>query len=295
MTNAVLYVFYTSPRTCALRLKLMRSINPNVRFYGICTDRPENIHKFKPVFDELDDAWVFPFVNPKWHWHNLDKVVCTWFVERGANLPFDRLLVLDWDVLLLNPVSTWTSLVDERSAKFIDVWENTQPENNHWTRSTNEEFVSFCARYDARNGTRPVIYNAFLFAYVVPRRAFTDCAQEVLGYAGYCEYRLPTILRSYGYDLENLPRPQNWYKFANVKGISITAGLILDEMARPDGFRLFHPVFEPYHSSDLWMSLPDRIAARFRYRNVSRLVKEVLKRCLRRARSWRLDDDSQAT
>src|SRR5580658_5664032 len=112
MKNAILYVFYTSPRTCSSRLRLMRSLNREVSFYGICTDRAESIHKFKPVFDELDDSWIFPFVDPKWHWHNLDKVVCTWFVKRGVNLPFDRLLVLDWDVLLLNTVSTWTGSVE---------------------------------------------------------------------------------------------------------------------------------------------------------------------------------------
>jgi len=282
MKNAVLYVFYTSPRTCALRLRLMRTFNPDVSFYGICTARAENIHRFKSVLDELDDGWIFPFIGPKWHWHNLDKVVCTWFVKRGINLPFDRLLVLDWDVLLLSPVSTWTSLVDERSAKFIDVWENTRPETNHWTRSSNGEFGSFCAKFEERNGAKPILYNAFLFAYVVPRRALDDCAQEVLDHSGYCEYRLPTILRSKGYNLANLPRPKDWYKLANVNGRSISRRLIRAEMARPNGYRLFHPVYEPYRSTDLFLSLYDWISEGSRYRTISRSIKEALKSCISR-------------
>ena len=285
MKSAVLYVFYASPHTCSLRLKLMRSLNPDVSFYGICTDRPENAHKFKPVLDELDDGWFFPFVDPKWHWHNLDKVVCSWFVNRGVNLPFDRLLVLDWDVLLLGPVSAWTNEVDKNTAKFIHVWKNVQPETNHWTSSENPQFVNFRSRFMEKNGVEPVLYNSFLFAYVVPREALLDCAQEVLGYSGYCEYRLPTILRSFGYHLENLPRPQDWGRMANVNGRSISRKVIRAEMARPDGYRLFHPVYEPYRSVDLRLSPMDWIAEGCRYRTLSRTVKDFLKHYLQPARA----------
>jgi len=135
MKNAALYVFYTSPRTCSRRLRLMRSLSPDTSFYGICTERQEDLFKFSPVLDELDDGWGFPYVSPLWHWHNLDKVVCTWFVKRGMDLAFDRLLVLDWDVLLLNPVVAWTNTVNEGHSKFIDVREISQPELNLWTKT----------------------------------------------------------------------------------------------------------------------------------------------------------------
>ena len=88
MKDAVLYVFYSAPRTCARRLRLMRTFNPDAALYGICTAAPEQLARFKPVFDELDDHWAFPFVYPKWHWHNLDQVVCGLRIPVIVNAPF---------------------------------------------------------------------------------------------------------------------------------------------------------------------------------------------------------------
>lgn len=287
MKDAVLYVFYSAPRTCSRRLRLMRSFSPDAAFYGICTAPPEQLARFRPVFDELEDHWAFPFVYPKWHWHNLDKVVCSWFVKHAAGLPFDRLLVLDWDVLLLGPVSYWTSSVPERGVKFIDVWENHQPDANYWTRSSNAEFVAFCSRFEERNHDRPRLHNAFLFAYALARQALQDCAQTVLEYPGYCEYRLPTVLRSQGYELGNLPRPDDWLRLVNVNGRSISRQIIRAELARPDGYRLFHPVYEPYQSVGLELSPGDWIAEGCLYRTASRSAKDFLMRRLRAARAWK--------
>jgi hypothetical protein len=261
----------------------MRSFNPDVAIYGICTDRPENQRNYKAVFDELDDAWAFPYVNPKWHWHNLDQVICTWFVKRGADLPFDRLLVLDWDVLLLAPVTDWTGSVDDQNVRFIDVWPNKEPETNHWTRSSNPEFVGFCSRFKEKKGRLPELHNAYLFAYALPRRAWEDCAQEVLEYSGYCEVRLPTLLHSHGYELGNLPRPQDWCPLSNVNGRSISRKLIREQLAQSDGCRLFHPVYEPYQSGDLRLTPGDWIAEGCLYRTISRSFKEFVKRRLRPA------------
>lgn len=192
--------------------------------------------------------------------------------------PLTRLLVLDWDVLLLSPVAAWTGTVNEGRAKFIDVREVTRPELNLWTKSSNPEFVEFSTKFKNEKGLEPVLHNAYLFAYAVPRRALEDCAPEVLEYAGYCEYRLPTLLQSWGYKLGNLPRPEDWYSMVNVKGRSISRKLIRAQLAQPDGYRMFHPVYEPYQSDDLWLSLADRLAEGHLYRNVSRSFKEALKR-----------------
>jgi len=110
--------------------------------------------------------------------------------------------------------------------------------------------------------------------------------REVLKYPGYCEYRLPTLLHSRGYHLENFPRPENWYEFANVNGRSISRKVIRGELARPDGYRLFHPVYEPYQDKHLQLSPADWVAEGCLYRTVSRSFKEFLKRRLRPAPSW---------
>ena len=278
MKDAILYVYYSSPCTCSRRIRLMRTYNIGVPFYGICTDIPERQQKYAPVHEVLDDNWVFPHVSPLWHWHNLDKVVCRWYTERGNTLSFDRLLVLDWDAMLMCSVAGLVGEDGECGARFIRVWANANPEENHWTKRTNAEFSGFCAKYQAEKGGNPELHNAFLFAYTISRSALDLCAADLLGYPGYCEYRLPTLLRGHGCVLGEFPRPANAEHLVNVNGRSISRSVIRGEMARPDGYRLFHPVYEPYQDDHLNLGLYDRVAEGCLYRTLSRKAKDLIKR-----------------
>jgi hypothetical protein len=51
-------------------------------------------------------------------------------------------------------------------------------------------------------------------------------------------------------------------------------------MSNPEGYRLFHPVYEPYRNCGLRLSAYDWVAEGSRFRTISRSLKEFVKRCL---------------
>jgi hypothetical protein len=276
--NAILYVFYGSPLTCAGRLKVYRELNPEIALYGICTAGIKWTRRFRAVEEQLDDLWYLPDHDGKWCWNNLDKVVCHWFLERGRSLNFAKILVVDWDLLLLEPAEKWLAQVDDNEVKFIHVWENFRPEENYWTSDKCPEFAEFKTKIAFRQPEGLRLFSAFLFAYACSKESFFAFAASILEFPGYCEYRLPTIMFSAGLKLSGFNRTDTWERFANVCGISIPRTVIRREMESRKGFRMFHPVYEPYHNPKLDRSL----SAIFRdiswWKTISRKGKNLIKR-----------------
>jgi len=275
--GALLYIFYGSPHTCASRVRLLRKLNPTLKIYGICTAGSGQRKRFKIVEELLDDLWYLPEHPPKWCWFNLDKVACQWFLVRGRNLVFNKILVVDWDALLLEPVEKWLDQVGVDEVKIIDVWENSNPEINHWTSTRYPEFSEFQKIFSGLHPQGWVLMNAFLFAYACSKKSFEKFAAQVVRLPGYCEFRLPTVMTANGLKLSTFERPGNWSDFASVGGISIRQQVIRDEMARPDGFRLFHPVYEPYFNQELSLSWRAWIMDWSWWRTYSRIIKNLIK------------------
>jgi hypothetical protein len=274
--NALLYVFYGSPRTCANRLKIYRELNPGLLLFGICTDGANPESRYQECREVLDDLWILTDSNPKWCWHNLDKVVCRWFLERGHELEFSKILVVDWDVLLLESVDRWIGQAGPNEVKFIDIRENPGPEKNHWTSLPEfEDYKAFCTRANyKRNG----LFSGILFAYACSKECFPRFAQAVVDAAGYCEYRMPSLMFNAGLDLGNFEKPANWHAFANVNGISIPGAVIRSEHNRAGGFQMFHPVYEPYAGEQLRISLVDMIREGSFQKSLSRKFKNLIRR-----------------
>jgi hypothetical protein len=273
--DALLYVFYGSPSTCANRLRIYRDLNPSLRLFGICTDA-ENKARYRKTQEVLDDLWFLEGREPKWCWHNLDKVVCKWFLERGTKLDFSRILVVDWDVLLLEPVDKWLAQTGPGEVKFIEVAENSRPEENHWTSL--EEFEDYKRLCEKSNFQRLGLFNGILFAYTCHKEAFQRFASAVWESPGYCEYRLPSIIYNTGLDISNLNKPPNWYQFANVNGISIAKSVIQQENGLAGGFQLFHPVYEPYRNANLELSLIEFLREGSLVKTISRKFKNLVRK-----------------
>lgn len=275
--DALLYIFYGSPSTCANRLRIFRELNPDLKIYGVCTAGISQKRRFKFVEDQCDHLWYLPDHDPKWCWYNLDKVACMWFEDAGVNLDFEKILVVDWDLLLLEPVKNWLDQVGECEVKIIDVWENRNPDTNFWTSDRFPEYALFKERLSKDMPEGYVLLNAFLFAYACTKRSFAKFSPQVISLPGYCEFRLPTVMAACGLQVSNFKRPANWGAFATVTGLSIPKKVIKSELARPEGFRMFHPVYEPYMNSNLDLSWMAVLKDGSWWRTVSRSAKNLVR------------------
>jgi len=271
--HALLYIFYGSPTTCAHRLRIFRELNPELKIYGICTAGISQKSRFNLVKDQCDHLWYLPDHDPKWCWYNLDKVACMWFEEVGCTLDFDKLLVVDWDLLLMEPVTNWLDQVGDNEVKIINVWENKKPNENYWTSSRYPEYAAFKERLSLDKPNGYTLLNAFLFAYACTKSSFAKFAPQVISLPGYCEFRLPTVMASCGLVVSNFKRPVNWGTFSTVTGLSIPKKIIKEEMAKLGGFRMFHPVYEPYNNAQLDISMMAVIKDGSWWRTVSRTAK----------------------
>lgn len=275
---ALLYIFYGAPDTCAHRLRIFRELNPFLKIYGICTAGVSQKSRFQIVEDQCDHLWYLPDHDAKWCWYNLDKVACMWFEEVGRSLNFEKILVVDWDLLLLEPVDRWLDQVGENEVKIIDVWENRNPDENFWTSSRFPEYALFKEKFSAQTPQGYRLLNAFLFAYACTKGALALFTSKVITLPGYCEFRLPTVIASCGIQVSNFCRPDNWGKFATVTGLSIPKKLIKKELADPHGFRMFHPVYEPYCNSNLDISLSAFLRDGSWWRTAKRSFKNLVRR-----------------
>src|SRR5262249_10301124 len=53
----------------------------------------------------LDDFWAYPAdEDRRWKWRNGDLVIADWFSARGAELAWETVVVVQWDMLLLGPL-----------------------------------------------------------------------------------------------------------------------------------------------------------------------------------------------
>ena len=275
--NALLYIFYGSPATCAYRLRIYRELNPELAIYGVCTAGISQKSKFQVVEEQCDHLWYLPEHDAKWCWYNLDKVACMWFEEVGRTLDFEKILVVDWDLLLLEPVSNWLDQVGDNDVKIIDVWENRNPDANFWTSDRFPEYAAFKEQLSLDYPHGYTLLNAFLFAYGCTKSSFEKFATQVIGLPGYCEFRLPTVMACQGLEVSNFKRPSNWGTFATVSGLSISKSLIVRELSNPNGFRMFHPVYEPYKNLNLEISVAALIRDGSWWRTVSRKAKNVVR------------------
>ena len=276
--DALLYIFYGSPATCANRLRIFRELNPDLKIFGICTAGISQKSKFKVVEDQCDHLWYLPDHDSKWCWYNLDKVACMWFEDAGVYLDFEKILVVDWDLLLLEPVKNWLDQVGDNEVKIIDVWENKNPRENYWTSDRYPEYNLFKDKLFSENSNGYVLLNAFLFAYACKKSSFAKFAPQVISLPGYCEFRLPTVMASCGLTVTNFNRPKNWGEFSTVSGLSIPRRVIKKELSNHKGFRMFHPVYEPYYNAKLDISITAVIRDGSWWRSFSRSAKNLVRR-----------------
>jgi len=103
MESAILFRFHDNLNICKNRLKLLKKYNPNKKIYGL----GEKITNYKELFDSgLDDLYVITDKSSRWKWLNGDLAIRNWFINRGHKFSFDRLYVVEWDLIYLNNLNT---------------------------------------------------------------------------------------------------------------------------------------------------------------------------------------------
>lgn len=211
-TVAILFWFYKNERVCANRVRHLRRLNPDTPIYGLYGGPRANAQKFERALPELDDFWSYPDEAPaSWAWRNGDLLIRRWHTERGRDLVWDSVFVVQWDMVLTKPLSRLLSLErddflvsDLRAMHEVEAW---------WVWVNGDEraeYDAFCAHVRNVHGFAGEPLSCVFVVACLPRSFLDRFAAVERPELGFLEYKLPTYAAAFGYRLVSDPRFRCW-------------------------------------------------------------------------------------
>ena len=260
---AMLFWFYRDLDECRARVRLLRRLNPATPIYGLYGGEPEGAPAAQAALgDVLDDLHCHAGdEDAQYRWIHGDQVIARWHAERGRDLAWDSLVVVQWDLLIAAPIGQVLAGLRAGAAVFsgdrplaeVEAWWGWGGAGDAHQRG---ELAQFRAWLGERYGYGGPLWCCLFIAAVLPRAFLDRYAAEAPARPGFLEYKLPTLARVFGTPVQTFPRLRPWWRaepatrdapthdrLINATRTPVDPALIAAELARPDGARVFHPVF----------------------------------------------------
>ncbi|MYZ48911.1 hypothetical protein [Propylenella binzhouense] len=254
MTDIALFVFHRDFDVCADNLRLLRALNPGLPIHGVfggeAGDLPEARRR---LAGSLESLYHLDHPDRRWKWQNGDLAVSRWYRRIGRGLRFDRLYLVQWDLVFCEPLREAYRRVPAGAlglsglrplAEVADRWWWTTDaaqasELRALVRFARERY-GFRGPLDACIGTGCCLPGDFVRRYAgldVPEL----CHDEI---------RLPLFARILGIPAVDTGFYPKWFdaeeeRYFNADSREIEDEIIVTELARPDGRRVFHPYRKP--------------------------------------------------
>jgi hypothetical protein len=247
--RAVLFRLHTAPLVCRSHVSLLRALNPGVPIYGLYGGPrrlPGRVLRTLVGLDGLQSSSQ----QVGWNWQHSDLAAAAWFRTVGSTLSFDVLHVVEWDLLLLAPLESLYRSVPEGSVGLTALTPISELEQE-WTwlrREPNRrEWEDLLARARSEWGYDGVPYGCVAGGACLPRsflEAYAELDPPVL-----CndELRLPLFAQILAFPLADTRLRSAWggerdHPLFHFRAADVPLDAIKAELAKPDGWRAFHPV-----------------------------------------------------
>ena len=284
MKLAILFWFHDNPGVCANRLEIIRKYNPDASIYGLYGGEREREEKLRAVLqDDLDDFFKFPGTRTgEWKWWNGDQMITEWYRTRGRALPWDTVVGVHWDMIVVGGIGTLFSglrkdeilLSGLRPVREIERWWFHVNKQNRLLRA---EYHSFLERVRDEHGYDEEPLACQFIVACLPRSFLEPYSKLREPNLGYLEYKIPIYAQIFGtpfciahpfqpcwdkpifswYPSRRWNRlPPRWAIPARERTLNafkrvIPRGEISRQLRAPDGARIFHPVYRLIAPGDL--------------------------------------------
>lgn len=258
MKPDVLFWFYKDFATCRERLQRLRRLDKDVAIFALYGGPPAEAGKARDAVGEfVDDFYAYPHERePKWKWKHGDQLIASWYVERGRFLEWDTICIMQWDMLILEPLEELFRelrpgeilLSGYRPVSAICSW---------WPWAKDSELSSFKELLRSEFNYHGELFACLFIVVCLPREFLKMYVAAGPPEVGFLEYKIPTLAKVFGIPVcmdhgfepwwaanpatRNIPRRQ---RVLNAVGQEIPLSVVLRELASRDGKRLFHPVFK---------------------------------------------------
>jgi hypothetical protein len=257
MQLAILFWFYKEPGICQNRLELLRKYNPSSKIYGLYGGDVNLKHLFaKKLSRYLDDLFCFESnSDPSWKWQNGDLLITEWYRQRGRDLPWDSIVIAQWDMLIFAPVDKIFSTVPEGQI-LLSGLRSIEREAKDWVWVTSPEgkkeynrFLNHVRKHYNYNDD-PIFC---IFIVVVFSRDFLEEYSMINEpEIGFIEYRVPIFAQIF-----NIGIFTNHNFTVSSPGESLSEDVlslgrqipfknVLKNILSSSGARIFHPYHDYY-------------------------------------------------
>lgn len=256
---AILFWFYKKEDICINRLKLLRKYNPDLEIYGLYGGPQNKATKFESKLSKyLDDFYVSPYRDPDWKWINGDLMILKWYEERGKNLNWESIVVVQWDMLVFESLKEtfkgikrdqiFLSGLKQLDKKTELCWTWTSPKKKFRKNFLN--YLKYVRKnYDFKE--KPII--CLFILQVFPKKFFDKYLEVGNKKVGMLEYKIPIYAKIFGIDFYKKDFGVHWG--GNIKEDPLNAlvkeidlKIIQKNLKDRKGWRIFHPYFKKVRS-----------------------------------------------
>ena len=272
---AVLFWCYKDPVLSRDRLQLLRRHNPTAPIYVLFGGDPASAPSFQRAFAGLiDDFYVFDDPPPPggpehllgefregvyWKYYYGDLLFAAWYRDRGRELAWDTVCVVQWDMLVYGPIEQVFGCLERDEVLFSGLRPIREVEDRWlWTAESRpiarRLYLEFLDHVRERHGLaeEPLCCVAIVLCL---SRSFLDAFAGIeRPELGFMEYRLPVYAQVFGIPIRREHPFRPWW--GAVEPFSFTSALrarpcevwapaILANLLRSGGARVFHPYWRP--------------------------------------------------
>ncbi|MFA4818630.1 MAG: hypothetical protein WC621_02185 [Patescibacteria group bacterium] len=257
MKLAVLFWFYQKSDICKNRLELIKRYNPRLPIYGLYGGTKKEVSKYRKLLVPLLNDFYVSSKHAKstaWKWIHGDLMILDWYKKQGRRLKWDSIVVIQWDALVLGSIKkqfpglkndqlfiSGTRILD----KNIEVrWNWTKPQSKR-----RNDYVAFKKYLEQKYGYKGRLLCSLFILQILPRSFFRKWQEIPNKERGMLEYKIPTYAKIFGTPIYKRNLGVWWFDSRgkrgetplNARGVEIKKSLILSELKRKNGFRIFHP------------------------------------------------------
>jgi hypothetical protein len=248
--------FHSHFDLCAARIGLLRHLNPALEIHGLYGGETANLTAARRL-EQAGLQLVFhdPTRSAAWNKKNTDLAVAQWFRAVGISIPFDRLHVIQWDLLFFAPLNRVYPTIPDGAVALSGLVPLSQIAH-FWDWTAHSPLAEDSERL-LEMARRRFGYRGEPFACIGPgyslSRTFLERYSEVEldDDVGHDELRLPLFAQILGCELADTGFYPRWMdpdveSVFNADAHEVDPSLLERELARVSGRRVFHPCRERF-------------------------------------------------
>lgn len=257
MKLAVLFWFYKDVEVCKNRLQILRKYNPDIQIFGLYGGDVAKADFFeKNLSPYLTDFFCFTGnQHPGWKWVNGDLMINHWFLERGNELEWDTITIIQADMVAIGSMPKLFEglkkdeilLSSVRLVKEVEAWW-------YWVKGRRELYDNFYKYMVKEMGydAEPVCCQYVIVC--LPKSFLSKYSKIENPELGFIEYRVPMYAQLFKTPFKIMDKFNCWWgddpamaqvpqykKVLIADKVQIPLWVILWNLVRKKGSRIFHP------------------------------------------------------